>query len=242
MLTKQSDRLCLANGWGWGRLLLGCCCLSVVALVGCLPQELIQKSKDNRPDDPLAEAPADVRPIRVREKSNSAQVERLDAPPPDAGAAVVRGVPKGKEPEEPMVAGSDPAGVSMSVGRNNEARGPVGTGAHAEIQRSQPKSSAPSSSTPPNASGSGSVAGASGAGTKNNDPNAAKIEVFLQGWLSAEHQEDLESCLVRGREPTTFEADRYYVIITTTGDHSYNVTVDVYHSGKIRVFKSQKLY
>lgn len=77
---------------------------------------------------------------------------------------------------------------------------------------------------------------------KADDPNTAKIEGFVRGWLSSEHKDEIESFLVRGREETTFKADRYHTWITTVGEHSYNVTVDVYHDGRIRLFKSEKLY
>ncbi len=76
---------------------------------------------------------------------------------------------------------------------------------------------------------------------KSNDENYAKIEAFLNGWLSSEHKDEIESFVIRGREPTTFGADRYYTFITTMDEHSFNVTVDVYRDGRIRVFKSQKL-
>lgn len=76
---------------------------------------------------------------------------------------------------------------------------------------------------------------------KSNDQNYAKIEAFLNGWLSSEHKDEIESFVIRGREPTTFGADRYYTFITTMDEHSFNVTVDVYRDGRIRVLKSQKL-
>lgn len=242
MLTSQCGRLNPSNRAGGVRLLLGCCWLSVLALGGCLPQELIQNANDERKDEPGAEAPADIMPVRVKAKPNRPTEESPVFESPEVNAPVVRGAPKFEGPGAPVAADSAPSAVAMSEGRFDEPRRPIGTGGTAEIQRSQPRSSAPSSSSPPRTNGNQSTAGSTGSDTKNKDPNAAKIEVYLQGWLSAEHKDEVESFLIRRREATTFEADRYHTMITTTGDHSYNVVVDVYHSGKIRVFNSQKLY
>ncbi|MBL8852642.1 MAG: hypothetical protein JNK57_01605 [Planctomycetaceae bacterium] len=104
----------------------------------------------------------------------------------------------------------------------------------------------PSSSTDPRSSPARKATPRASASDRQDvhadDPNPPKIEAFLKGWLSSEHDDEIETFLVRGREATTFKADRYYTFITTMAEHSYNLTVDVYHDGRIRVFKSQKLY
>jgi hypothetical protein len=76
---------------------------------------------------------------------------------------------------------------------------------------------------------------------KPSDPNVVKLEAFLNGWLSTEQQDELETLIVISNEPTTFGADRYYTYVNTVAERSFQVTVDVYRDGRIRVFKSQKL-
>ncbi len=97
--------------------------------------------------------------------------------------------------------------------------------------------SAAPQSNPRKASGDSAYA------TQKPDPNADKVEAYLADWLKKEHMTELESFLLRGREPTTFNADRYYTQVITTDDSGFEVTVDVYREdGQVRVFRARKIF
>ncbi len=146
----------------------------------------------------------------------------------------------------PMTAGGASSAESISTDghepRTSSGSSPSSSaGSRMEVRLADPGSatdprSSPARKATPPASASDRQA------VHADDPNPPKIEAFLKGWLSSEHDDEIETFLVRGREATTFKADRYYTWITTMDEHSYNLTVDVYHDGRIRVFKSEKLY
>ncbi|MDP1561862.1 MAG: hypothetical protein Q8M16_10830 [Pirellulaceae bacterium] len=138
----------------------------------------------------------------------------------------------------PMTVGGNSAGAASISTDGHEPSS--SSGGRMEVRLADPSSADPRTSSPRRATPPASKSDRKE--VKADDPNTAKIEGYVSGWLSSEHKDEIESFIIRGREETTFKADRYYTFITTVDEHSYNVTVDVYHDGRIRLFKSEKLY
>lgn len=151
----------------------------------------------------------------------------------NGGSAVIRAAER-----TPMTVGGNSAGAASISTDGHESSS--SSGGRMEVRLADPSSTDPRSSTPRRATPLASKSDRKE--VKADDPNTAKIEGFVRGWLGSEHKDEIESFLVRGREETMFKADRYYTWITTENEHSYNLTVDVYHDGRIRLFKSEKLY
>lgn len=147
-----------------------------------------------------------------------------------------RGVVSGPEERPAVLAGAQGGG---------QASGQAGRGGASIVARERPASPIPSGGAsapgfnPRQATPKPSAN--SRAEVKPSDPNVVKLEAFLNGWLSTEQQDELETLIVISNEPTTFGADRYYTYVNTVAERSFHVTVDVYRDGRIRVFKSQKL-
>jgi hypothetical protein len=214
--------------------------MAVGGVSGCLPSELIRdRGEARRIDDGVeAEVEAELVSARNSEPSRESSREPVLELATDRPRAQPR--PSGLA-RTPSSVGAGPSGSAI-VGIDDTMGPRVDGAGGARVEARNSPQNPPPKSIPPSSSPVTRLPSPNRSGTKNNDPNAEKIQSFLQGWVSSEYGDEVESFFVRRQEATTFAADRYHTLITTTGDHAYNITVDVYHEGKIRVFKSQKLH